>query len=642
MNDAAHPRPPRLLAEFPVPAPEQWRAEVERLLKGVPFARAMLTRTLEGITLEPMPTAADTTALPWLATLPGQAPFIRGAYPGGYHEAPWLVAQEIPLSRPTELNAALRHDLARGQSAVNLVVAPEARSEGTRVADRQDLATILAGIDLQHVPVFIEAGAAARQVAGWLADLYAESGVDLARVRGGLGCDPVAGLAGAGRLPVPLDELYDQAAALTAWAADKPGVRTLPVREEVWHEGGADHALSLGLTLSGALHVLREMESRGLAPAETARRIVFQVAVDTDFFMSLAKLRALRLLWSGIQRTAGLPPAPAVIHARTSRRMMAAWEPYPNLLRVTTAAMAAVLGGVDSLHTGCFDEALGPPDEFSRRIARNVQLILAHEVHLDHVTDPAGGAWYPEKLTADLAAAAWEHTRAVEEAGGIVAALETGRVQEQIGKVAAERAARLATGRDAMVGVNRFVDPEARPLDAQPTAPDSQTEQDDQEPGGDGVEPITLRRDAAPFEAVRARVRAAGDQPAVRVFCACLGDPARYMPRLDFVRGFFQVGGFTVLAEGFGRTAAEAAAAATAAQAATVVLVGQDETYAELAADTARLLQDLDPPPRIILAGKPGALEDELRAAGVGEFLHARSDMLDVLGRMAAGLEVAP
>ncbi len=625
MSACDNRNPGRLLGEFPVPDLAQWRAEVERLLKGVPFATAMLTRTLEGLTLDPMPTAADTADLPWLGSLPGQAPFIRGAHPQGYHDAAWWVAQEIPLIDVHAFNAALRSDLARGQTAVNLVLDDAAP---------QDLQAALEGVDLASTPVMIEAGASALPAASMLEALWDQTGIASQQRSSCLGCDPVFGLARHGRLAQPMADLYDQLAEVTRRFEAAPGVRTLPVHETPWHEGGADHALSLGLTLAGAIHVLREMEQRGIAPHEAARRIHFHAAVDTDFFMSLAKLRALRLLWSRIQQAAGLDPVPAFIHARTSRRMMAALEPYANMLRTTTAAMAAVLGGTDSLHTACFDEAVSLPDEFSRRLARNVQLILRHEVHLDHVADPAGGAWYPEKLTADLAAAAWAHVRSIEQSGGIGAALLSGQVQTMIAVPAAERRLRLATGRDVMVGVNRFVDVSVGPAEA------GRVDRDAPRPDHPEVEPIVLRRDAEPFETIRRHVLTRVEGRNSRVFCACLGDGAGYLPRLDFVRGFFQCGGFTVISGGFSNTPGEAAEAAVKADAATVVLVGRDETYAAHAVETARLLAGLDSPPRVILAGKPGPLEADLREAKVAEFLQARSDMLEVLGRLAGIQEV--
>ena len=651
----------------------------------------MLTRTLEGITIEPMSTAADTPDQPWQTALPGQAPFVRGGRGGGFHGAPWLVAQEVPLPGVAELNAALRHDLGQGQTAVNLVLDRAAQEGedpatagpgsvgvgGTSVADLTDLEAALQGIDLRSTPILIDGGAGAVPAAAVLVALVKKAAWDPAGITGCVGCDPVFGLARTGMLPVAMDALYDQLADLSDWAAEHaPQLRTLPVHETPWHEAGADSARSLGMTLAAGVHVLRQMEVRGLDLTKVVPQLQFNLCIGGDFFMEIAKLRALRLLWTRVLEAAGLEPCPAFIHARTSRRTLSGLDPHVNLLRVTTGAMSAILGSADSLHTSAFDEPRGTPDEFSRRIARNVQLILVHECHLDQVADPVGGAWYPEKLTFDLAAKAWEHFQQTERVGGIVAALKTGTVQQEAATVAAERISRLATRRDVLIGVNQYAAPQGSPpkvrafdqaafakrrarevADRKPAEPKARgfeamvtaasagaTLAQLQTAGADGlaVGAMPLRRDTEPFEILRSRVSAAGDAQARRIFCACLGDSAGYMPRLDFVRRFFQAGGFTIDAERHFAAPGDAAAGAAAAGAGTVVIVGLDATYQEQAAATAKHLQALDPPPRVILAGQPGALEAELTAAGVTEFIHLRSDVLEVLGRLAADLEVQP
>ncbi|MBU2500362.1 acyl-CoA mutase large subunit family protein [bacterium] len=683
-----NPASDHLLAEFPVPTLAEWRAEVDRLLKGVPFAKAMVTRTLEGIAIDPMPTAADTENLGWLDSRPGQAPYVRGGRAGGYHEAPWWIAQELGLCDPADVNAALRHDLGRGQTAVNLVLdragmlggdpvtasAGDVGSGGTSIADLVDLTLALEGVDLSRTPILIDGGAGAVPLAAMLVQLARTRGIDPARLEGCLGCDPVFGLVREGSLPQPAAVLYDQLADLARWAgARAPRLRTLPVHETPWHEGGADDALSLGLCLAGAVHVLREMEPRELDLAAAVGRIHFQVSLGGDFFMGIAKLRALRLLWSRIQEAAGLAPVPAFIHARTSRRTLAAVDPHVNMLRTTIGAMAAVLGGADSLHTSPFDEPLGRSDAFSRRIARNVQLILRHECHLDQVADPAGGSWYPEKLTGDLATAAWGHFQGVEAGGGILALLEGGQIQHRVAAAALARAERLATRRDVMIGVNQYAIAGEVLGNGEPSRPEGFAERRAREVAGrrgnapaetgfaamiegaaagatiaqllpgsspeGAVMPIPLRRDAEPFERLRRRVADLGGGSGTTVFCACLGDYARYMPRLDFVRRFFQVGGFKVKADAFFADPM-AAAEAAAGSATVVVIVGLDETYRLQAAETARVLKAQESPPRVILAGQPGDLESELKEAGVDEFIHLRSDVLAVLDRLAADQEV--
>ena len=710
MSEQRPPTPEHLLAEFPVPDLDRWRAEVARLLKGAPLAD-LATRTPEGVIVAPMATAADTADLPWLDALPGQAPYQRGAAAAGHRAEPWLVAQELPLPTVAAFNEALAADLVRGQTAVHLVLDAAGRhgldpdlapagtvgAGGTSVVDLTDLATALAEVDLAATPLLLRAGASGLPAAALVAAHAAQSGAGAARLRGLVGGDPVAQLAVEGALPRSLARIRDEQAALVRWAeAHAPELRTLPIEEDPWHDGGADGALSLGLVLAAAVGTLRDLEARGVDPAAAAARLQFHLAVGSDFFLEIARIRALRLLWSRVQEAAGLAPLPALIHARTSRRTQTRHDPHVNMLRATTQALSAVLGGVQSLHVAPFDEVDSLPDEFGRRIARNVQLLLLHEVGCDRVADPAGGSWHVERLTADMADAAWSRFQEIERDGGIVAGLRSGAVQQRIAAIAAERRVRLATGRDVLVGTNRYADP-AEPARAprradpdelarqraaelaarRPAAPELAPLRNDPARSltadpvafadalavaavagatlgdlagilrdGDApdapVAPVAARRDAAPFEDLRARVAAlrAADGRRGRIACACVGSLARTLPRLDFARGFLQVGGFEVLSGDFHADAAAAVRAAQEGDAAAVLIVGLDEVYAEHGSALVRALKAGTAPPLVLLAGRPRNLEDELRAAGVDAFIQAGGDVLEILGRLIAQLEV--
>ena len=281
-----------------MPDLQEWKTEVERLLRGAPFAKKMFTRTLEGITVGPMYTAADTRDLPWSEHLPGRPPFVRGAWPTGSRKGGWLVVQDLPYPTVEEFNNALRHDLKRGQNAVmlkldraaQLGLDPDQASpdqvgrDGTSVASLQELQVALDGIDLESVPFAFEPGSSALPVAALLVAMLQKQGKDPALLRACLGSDPLYGLASVGGLPVEMDQIFDELAILTRWAREKaPGVVTLPVNEIPYHEGGADSALSLGLSLAAAVEVLRRMEERGLEPHEVAPHMLFRMVVGTDF-----------------------------------------------------------------------------------------------------------------------------------------------------------------------------------------------------------------------------------------------------------------------------------------------------------------------------------------------------------------------
>jgi methylmalonyl-CoA mutase len=403
------------------------------------------------------------------------------------------------------------------------------------------------------------------------------------------------------------------------------------------------------------------------------------------------------VLWAQIVRGCCADDAPATatrIHVRTSRFTKSAYASHVNLLRATTEAMAAVFGGADSLHVSPFDEPLGLPSELARRLARNTHAILREESHLDRVIDPAGGSWCVEALTAAVAERAWSIFQEIEAAGGLRYALETGEIQGRIAAVADERAENVATGRDVLVGVNRYPDATEMPparrdppyrtlhrrraaeLQRQRAAPAGEDRRAalarlEELRSSDGAElfeqlvsaaergatlgevtsalrleaapgpqvaPLAARRAAEPYERLRAAVqqRGATDAASVQVFLCCLGDAARYQPRLDFVRGFFQIGGFDVRDEGSFETPTEAADAARRSGAAIAVLVGRDESYAELAEATVRKLKRPEERQVVMLAGYPREIAPELERTGVARFLRQGSNALAELRAIAA------
>ncbi len=705
--------PLTLRDQFPPHTYEQWQQECVRLLKGAPFEKTMLTATLEGLTLVPLYTAADTADLALTGTLPGEAPYLRGTRPLGYRGRPWEVAQELPLPTCEAFNAALRHDLARGQDAVVLVVdeagqagldPDQARPEqvgkgGTSVASRRGLSRALAGVDLATTPVHIESGSAAVAYAALLVAVAEAQGVTADRLRGSVGLDPIAGLARHGGLPLSLDQAYDELAILTGWAANQaPGLQTVAVRTHVYHEAGASAVQDLALMLAVGVHHLRELERRGLDLETAAPRIRCHVSVGTHFFMEIARLRAARQLWARLIEAAGGGEAAQrlTLAARTSRFTKTVLDPHVNILRATTEAMAAIFGGGDSLHVAPFDEPLGLPDELSRRLARNTQTILREESRLDLVADPAGGSWFVEKLTHDLAAAAWTEFQAIEAAGGVVPALKEGRIQRQVAETAARRRKSLASRKDVLVGTNQY--PNAQEKLLEPRGVDHQalhaersralqelrtsgelaqnqlvlqmlgglidrdtdavfvalleaaaagatvgelcrTFRHDADPSL-VVAPLTSWRAGEMFERLRLAVRAHPDRSAATVFCANLGDVARYMPRLDFTRGFFQTGGFVVEADRWFASPEEVAAAAMQTTAATAVICGLDATYAEMGVEVARQLKDAGLE-TVIVAGQPTDLVDALREAGVDVFIHLRADAHAVLSDLAASKGVS-
>lgn len=330
---------------------------------------------------------------------------------------------------------------------------------GLSISSVEDLAQALDSVDLENTPLYIQASTSALTFTALLAALVKKQGKSLAKVCGAIGMDPLGQLARDGRLPRDLDGIYDVMAQLTAWAkANAPQLQTITVQGSPYHNGGASATQELAFVLATAVEYLRTMQARGLSVDDAAPRFRFSLSIGSNFFMEIARLRAARLLWAKIvQAFGGSSEAQKMkLHARTSAWNQTIYDPHVNLLRGTTEAFSAVVGGCDSLHISPFDELVRIPDDFSRRVARNTHTVLREETHITHTVDPAGGSWYVETLTDAVARQTWAIFQEVEKQGGMAEALQAGWPQSQIADTAAKRAANIAKRKDIFVGTNMY------------------------------------------------------------------------------------------------------------------------------------------------------------------------------------------
>ncbi len=476
----------RLLTEFSAPAYEEWRAAVDKLLKGKPYDKIMLTQTFEGIELQPLYRREDIENLAHIESRPGFRPYVRGKNALGFKAKPWLAAQEIPYPTYQELNEALHRDLAKGETAINMVLdrstccgldpdrakTGDVGAAGTSIASVTDMSKALAGIDLKEYPVYIQAGSSALVMAAILGAMMRKQGQDLHELRGAIALDPIGILALEGTLPVSLAGAYREMECLTKWAIEQSlQLQTIGVDVQPYHNGGASAVQELAFALATGLEYLREMIRCGFSIDDVAPRIRFTFALGSNFFMEIAKLRAAKMTWANVVKEfrGSEESQKMTTHGRTSRWNKTIFDPYINMLRTTTEAFSGVVGGCDSLHIGAFDEILGLPNEFSRRNARNIQFILQKESHLDQVIDPAGGSWYVESLTESVAKEAWNLFQAVERQGGMFKALQQGFPQEQVIGTRERQFRNLAKRKDVIVGTNMYANPaENRMTNRQP------------------------------------------------------------------------------------------------------------------------------------------------------------------------------
>ncbi len=610
----------------------QWKRTVEAELKGVSFEKKLVTRTFEGVAIQPLYTRVDLGGLAALNPRPGEAPFLRGVRPFGYKNNSWLVAQEISAATPMEFNAALSADLMHGQDCVVM------DAEKISVDSVQKLSSALAGVELTAVPVCLRAGVDATSVAIRFLELAGSRGVTTGRLAGAVTADPLAVWARAGGLPTSLDSLYD---ALASWtrrsAEDAPRLKTIGVDSAIWGDAGATAVHELAFSLAAAAEYLRALAFRKVSPEVAGVRMQFRFAIGPQFFPETAKFRAFRPLWTRVLSAFGVSPqlaTSASVNAVTGGWNKTRLDRHVNMLRVTTEALSAVLGGVDALHIAPFDELSGRTDDFSRRIARNVHTLIAEEFSFTQTADAAGGSWYVEKLTDEFARKAWELFQDIEGRGGFAAALRAGYPQQLVAKAAAEKADAIAKRRLGLIGTNLFPNMRERPLVHSAVAPAVKVVF----APGTAIIPVVACRAAEPFEALREASDAFAARTGARpkVFLAKMGAPLQHKARADFSAGFFATGGFEALAKQSFETATAASTAAIASGASVVVLCSTDETYPDLVPAFAQAVKAAKPAVTVVLAGLPtdAAIVTAFRAAGVDEFIHIRANVPQVLANI--------
>lgn len=586
-----------LAADFPQATREEWRQLVDGVLKGTPFERLTST-TYDGLSIEPLAARRS------------------DARPVAGRGVPWQVMARIDHPDPALANAAARQELQNGATGLSLVFAGAVGDYGFGLPPREETpGRVLEDIDLAG-EVAIEFDPSP----------HAEAAIDAALARGlprlakrlRLGHDPLGAIALAGGAARPWsDEAPHFARRLQALLRDGLEQKLAAADGRIIHNAGGSEAQELAFAVAVALAYLRALESAGL-PLDRARRLIFfRLAADADQFLTIAKFRALRKLWARVESACGLAPEPAFIAAETAWRMMTQRDPHTNILRATIAVFAAALGGADAISVLPFSAALGLPDDFARRIARNTQLILLEEAQFAKVADPAAGAGAVEDLTERLCRAAWMQFQEIESAGGVAAALESGLIQGKVAAVRAEREAAVARLKDALTGASIFPDLHEAPILPRKT-------------GAAATSPLSPVRLAEPFEQLRdasdRRLAASGARP--KIFLACLGTEADFTPRATFAKNLFEAGGIEAVS---GEGDAAALGRALMASGATLAcLCASDKTYETSAAAAAAALKAAGAR-HIYLAGRPGSRQAAWRAAGVQTFIYESCDALAVL-----------
>jgi methylmalonyl-CoA mutase len=606
-------------AEFPPASREQWLALVSSVIKGAPFEKRLMSKSYDGIAIAP------------LYERDSGARMVFGRRAG----APWQVVQRIDFPGPVAANAQARRDLENGATRLALVFAGTIGAYGLGLDGDISLARLLDGIALgSGVAIDVQAGPNAAHVARQLADVVERNGISPTAADISFGFDPLGHIAASAHSTPSWRDSAGFAASITDLAMQGYKGPFAAADGRIVHHAGGSEAQELAYVLATALAYLRALEASGVSLSDARRMIYFRLAADADQFLTTAKFRALRKLWSRVEAACGLTPAPAFIAAETAWRMMTRRDPFVNMLRAAVAVVAAGLGGADSIAVVPHTAAVGLPDAFARRIARNTQLILLEESNLAKVADPAAGAGGLESLTHELCVAAWSLFQEIEKAGGAAAALEQGLIQAKVAAVRAEREKAIARRKDALTGTTEFPDIAEAPVGVMAPSPRAPAPS----PQGEGEKVLPCIRLAAPFEALRdasdRMLETTGARP--KVFLANLGTLADFTARATYAKNFFETGGIAAVTNDGFTSREEMLSSFNASGASIACLCSSDAVYATEAAAVAGALRDAGAK-HIYLAGRPGELEPTLRAAGVDTFIHVGCDLL---ARLTAAHEI--
>ena len=602
-----------LARDFPVARRSDWEALVEQALKGAPLG-TLQSRSYDGIVLEPL-YARATDAKP----LAGR----RGG-------APWRVVQRVDLPDPVAANQQILEDLNNGVNGLNLVFVGAVGDYGYALPPTPDaIAQALEGVHLDAgISIDLDLGPACKDTALMLANLVRTRGTPPGDAEIRFGFAPLSVLAANGWNAGPWPALGPIFAALVTELKEQGFAGPFAVGDgRPVHAAGGSEAQELAFALSAAVDYLRALEAGGMSLEEARDAIFFRLAADQDQLLTVAKLRALRKLWTRVQDACGLEARPSFVSVETAWRMLTKRDPHGNIVRGTIAALSAAVGGADAIAVLPFSAALGVPESFARRIARNTQSILIEESNLHRVTDPAGGAGAIEALTAQLCDSAWRFFQEIEAAGGAAVALDQGLIQREVGRVREEREHKIATRRDPIVGTSDFpyLDEPIAPLFA-PTASRSDNGT------ARTVEPLRRMRVAEPFETLRDKSDAALAQTGKRptVFLACLGRPVDFSARAGFAKNVFEAGGIQAQVPDGVQTRDAMVAAFKASGANLACLCSSDKVYASEGVEAAKALKEAGAT-TIFFAGKPGELESALRETGVDDFVVQGRDMIALL-----------
>ncbi|MEI7896635.1 MAG: methylmalonyl-CoA mutase family protein [bacterium] len=609
-----------LFSEFPRVTTGSWEEKIKADLKGADYQKKLVWKTGEGFDVKPYYRAEDLAGLEYLNTIPGSSPYVRGP---GKENNDWLVRQDFTSTDIGESNRMAKDAIAKGVTSVGL--------KANEVSTHKQLADLLDGIDFHKTAVnFISATSYPLTVEFLIYELN-HRGLNGQKISGAINFDPIGYLLLHGEFYINWDHDLDEAEYLLRIIREKiPQFKVITVNGHYFQNAGSTLVQELAFSLASASEYLASLTDRGTPADNIAPYIQFSLATGPDYFMEIAKLRATRLLWTRMveQYHAVLEESKRLfIHTSTALWNMSVYDPYVNMLRTTTEGMSAALGNADSISVLPFDIAYKESDELSRRIARNQQLVLREESYLDKIVDPGAGSYYIENLTHSIAHKAWELFREVENRGGMLACIKSGFIQDEIEVTRNQKVLDIAQRKIIMLGTNQY--PNLSETIAGSVKPSPVAGQE----ARTEFKPLAPFRVATGFEEIRLAterfVKDGNKRPAVFLFT--MGNLAMLRARAGFATNFFGCAGYDIIDNLGFSSVDEGVGTALASGAEIAVICSSDDEYPLLVPEIAGKLRMAGSKMRIVVAGFPKDLIESFKSAGVDDFIHVHSNLLETL-----------
>lgn len=611
----------KLFQEFVAPTTQEWLDKIQVDLKGADFQKRMVWRTNEGFNVQPFYRREDVEKLQTPDSLPGEFPFVRG---NKKLDNEWYVRQNITANSAAEANAKALDVLNKGVTSLGFAIPKTELSE-------EYVDTLLNNIVCDCVELnFVTCKRCSLKLAEILVAYFDKKGYNKENIVASIDWDPIEKTVMKGK---DVDFLWEYAPKLIETVKDYPNFRVISVNSVSLNNSGAYIVQELGYSLAWGAEYIQQLVDAGVEPTLAAKKIKFNMGISENYFMEIAKFRAARMLWAEIVKQ--YEPkcdcaCKMIVNAETSSYNMTVFDAYVNMLRTQTESMSAALAGVHSIVVTPFDAAYETPNEFSERIARNQQLLLKEECHFSTVVDPSAGSYYIEELTSSLAKEAWKIFLAIEEQGGFMAAAKAGVIQDDINATNEKRHLHAAQRKEFILGTNQFPNFIENSEGKMNEAACCNCGCDETA----AYKSVCASRLAADFEALRLATEKAEKQPVA--FMLTIGNLVWRQARAQFSTNFLACAGYKVIDNLGFNTVEEGVDAAMAAGADIIVICSSDEEYAEYAVPAYKYL---DNKAMFVVAGAP-ACADELKAAGIENFIHVKVNQLDTLKAFNAKLGI--